>query len=88
MKSILAIILVACLIMPCIAMSEKQFAYFQGLEDGWSLAWLRATDITAYNEQVAEYNTELFENLNESEAMEKVIAPIPTSNYTLPEIFQ
>jgi hypothetical protein len=74
--------------MPCIAMSEKQSAYFQGLEDGWSLAWLRATDVAAYNEQVAEYNAELFENLNESEAMEKIIGPVPASNYTLPEIFK
>ncbi len=88
MKSLLAIIFLACLIMPCTAMNDKQDAYFQGLEDGWHLAMLRMTNSTEYNEEAQKYNVELYENLNATEAQAKVIGQVVASGYELPEIFR
>ena len=68
MKMLAIIALVALLVAPGMAMTDNQTAYLKGFQDGWNLLLLRLTDIPAYNEEVAKYNTSLAENLNASEA--------------------
>lgn len=62
MKSILAIILLACLIMPCIASKDTDAAYMEGLQAGYRFGYLaidgqtNATAEQEYNHRVGELN--------------------------------
>ncbi|MCK9571477.1 hypothetical protein M0R72_21185 [Candidatus Pacearchaeota archaeon] len=62
MKLILAIILLACLIMPCIASKDTDAAYMEGLNAGYRFGYLaidgqtNATAEQEYNHRVCELN--------------------------------
>jgi hypothetical protein len=88
MKRFVIIALLALLVAPCMAMTYTQAAYMKGFDGGWSICYLRMTNITAYNEVILEYNAELNSSLNASEASALWLMPAAPSTYQLPEAFR
>ena len=76
------------LIGQCTGMTDTQAAYLDGMQDGWHLAWLRMTDIPAYNIEVAKYNQEANESLDVTEAGRQLLAVAVPVDYELPEVFR
>ena len=85
MKTMVVMAILVLMIIPCIAMTDTQAAYMKGFDGGWSLCYLRMTNITAYNEVIIEYNAELNSSLNTSEASALWLAPAAPLTYQLPE---
>lgn len=69
-------------------MTNNQSAYLEGFEDGWHMAYLRFTDIDAFNGEVQKFNDEVNASLNSSEAPAHWLAPAVKLDYTLPEVFR
>lgn len=86
MKLLIAILALMC-IGQGMAMTNNQTAYLTGMEDGWSICYMRLTNLTAYNEVIILYNAEIVANLNESEAAGRLLAPA-SNDYQLPEVFR
>jgi hypothetical protein len=82
------LVLLALLVAPTMAMTNNQSSYLAGFEDGWSLCYLRLSNMTAYNEAAQAYNDELNSSLNATEAAALWLAPAYPIDYELPEVFQ
>lgn len=86
MKSTAIIGLIVLLIAPCAAMSEKERAYLDGINDGFylgQLAWQARGNATAaelHNAEIAKYNAFLNETLNTSEYNQEELAKLPIIN--------
>lgn len=88
MKILALIALALLLAVPGMAMTNNQTSYLAGLDDGWSLCYLRLTNLTAYNAEVDKYNAELLVGLNETEAAAHMLAYAEPVAYELPEVFR
>lgn len=77
------ILVLAFLVLPCVAMTDTQSAYLDGFQNGYNLRALWQDNVTAYNAEACKFNASLAV-LNESEsaafmlplAAERV-APVP-----------
>jgi hypothetical protein len=88
MKPYLAILTLLLMAGMASAMTNNQTSYLAGVQDGWSLCYLRMTNLTAYNAEVAVYNMEVNSSLNESEAKLQWLAPAIPNSYKLPAVFR
>jgi hypothetical protein len=70
------------------AMTNNQTSYLAGVQDGWSLCYLRLSDIDAYNIEVQKYNDDLNQSLNATEAASQWLAFAEQTEIYLPEIFR
>jgi len=88
MKIILAIMGLLLMAGMASAMTNNQTSYLAGLEDGWSLCYLRLSNMTAYNVEVQKYNDDLNASLTATEAAALWLAPAKPIDYELPEVFR
>lgn len=88
MRTIFTAIVLLILAGSTSAMTNDQTSYLAGFDDGWSLCYLRLSNMTAYNEQVQLYNDELNSSLNATEAAALWLAPAYPVAYELPEVFR
>jgi len=87
-RSALALISLLILAGAASAMTDTQAAYLEGFNDGWSICYLRLSNVTAYNETIQAYNDELNSSLNATEAAALWLAPAYPMDYELPAVFR